>query len=99
MAWTPVQDLVEYVDYRPEQFIRVKKMIWNPGTQTFDRHYYIRIHCDTDSQHQDTMTWLNDQYGSPRYQGQWWPDKTQGRQIWLADSLATFWQLKWGDIS
>ncbi len=90
---------VEHVDldHAPPQAVRVKKMIWNDNQQDFVTHYFIRVQCSSKAQCDDTAAWCQDQFGVPFYQGSWWKDPGDNRRIWLADSLATFWQLKWGD--
>jgi hypothetical protein len=40
--------------------------------------------------------WMKEQFGEPAYQGAWWVSNDNGRtaELWMADSLATFWTLK-----
>jgi hypothetical protein len=36
-----------------------------------------------------------EQFGPPKYQGKWWATELTN-DLWMADSLATFWYLKHG---
>ena len=96
MTWTQVQDFIEVTDYEPPRAVRVKKMIWSDRDQAFETHYFIRVNCENAHQAQATQEWLLDQFGDPQYQGTWWRDPGRSSWIWLADSIATFWQLKYG---
>lgn len=96
MSW--VQDSIEVTDYEPAQAVRVKKMIWDDADRAFRTHYFLRVYCGTDRRLGDTLSWLQEQFGDPDYQGTWWRDPGNSRWVWLADNLATFWQLKWGEV-
>lgn len=97
MVWTQVQDEIEVTDYRPARHTRVKKMIWSDSAGSFETRYFIRILCDNPAQCADTRDWLTEQFGPSQYQGTWWQDGINHRQLWLSESLATFWQLRWGN--
>ena len=99
MTWTQVQDAIEVSDYEPARMVRVKKMIWSDQDQAFTTHYFLRVTCENRHQAQATQAWLQDQFGDAEYQGTWWPDPGRSGWIWLADSIATFWQLKYGDTA
>ncbi len=96
MSWQPATDYIEVTDYEPAQAVRVKKMIWSDRDQAFETHYFIRVNCENGYQAAETQAWLQDQFGDPEYQGTWWRDPGRSSWIWLADSIATFWQLKYG---
>jgi hypothetical protein len=92
-----VQDHIEVTDYDPARAVRVKKMIWSEIDRAFLTQYFVRVCCRTISECADTVLWLEEEFGSPQYQGTWWQDPADPRRIWLAHQLATFWQLRWGD--
>ena len=94
MSWQPAADYT--TDYQPVQAVRVKKMIWSDEDRSFRTHYFVRVTCENSHQAQETETWLQGQFGDARYQGTWWRDPVCSTWIWLADSIATFWQLKYG---
>ena len=96
MIWTQVQDYIDVTDYDPAQAVRVKKMIWSDQKQAFETHYFIRVNCENNHQAQETQAWLQEHFGDEQYQGTWWRDPGRRSWIWLADSIATFWQLKYG---
>ena len=98
MSWTQVQT-IEHTDCDPVRVVRTKKMIWSDESQQFETHYFIRIQCETAQQRQETGTWLQEQFGDPGYQKTWWHDPGNSRWVWLADNLATFWQLKYGGLA
>lgn len=97
MTWTQVQDEIEATDYWPIRRTRVKKMIWSDADQAFRTHYFLRVTCDTSAIRNETTEWLTQQFGPDKYLGTWWQDPQNSRTLWLADRLATFWQLKYGD--
>lgn len=72
----------------------VNKKIWNPETQEFEPRVFIRVHCDSKDLQRESE-WMAEQFGPPKYQGHWWwIDITN--DLWMSDSLATFWYLKHG---
>jgi hypothetical protein len=97
MSWTQVQDAIEITDYNPARAVRVKKMIWSDVDRAFRTHYFLRIYCGSGRRLSETIAWLQEQFGDPGYQRTWWRDPGHSHQVWLADNLATFWQLRWGD--
>lgn len=99
MTWRPATEYVQTTDYDPVRSVRVKKMIWNDQDQAFQTHYFIRVTCENRDRARETEAWLQDQFGDAEYQGTWWPDPSRSGWIWLADNIATFWQLKYGGQS
>ena len=99
MGWTQIQDEIEFTDYRPTRHTRVKKMIWSDQHQEFQTHYFLRVTCDSPRVLTDTIEWLEQQYGPAGYMRSWWRDPQNSLVLWLADSLATFWQIKYGHRS
>ena len=96
MSWSQVQDSIEVTDYQPVQAVRVKKMIWSDEDRAFCTHYFVRVTCENGHQARETEAWLQEHFGDAQYQGTWWRDPGRNTWIWLADSIATFWQLKYG---
>lgn len=72
----------------------VNKKIWNKKTQEFEPRVFIRVHCTRDELYRETQ-WMQEQFGPPEYQGKWWTTELTN-DMWMADSLATFWYLKNG---
>lgn len=96
MSFVPVTEYL-YDGYDPPPRVtHVKKMIWSDSDQKFNTTRFIRVQCDSVQQCLDTMDWCREQFGNQQYQGAWWADPANPRQVWLADHLATFWQLRWG---
>lgn len=89
---------MDYVDYDPARITRVKKMIWSDADCAFHTHYFLRVYCETIHNREETVAWLEEQFGPEQYQGIWWRDPGNSRWVWLTDSIATFWQLKYGGI-
>lgn len=96
MSWQPATDY-SIVEAEAPRAVRVKKMIWSESDQTFHTRYFIRVTCENNQQATETQSWLQEQFGNAEYQGAWWRDPGRSQWIWLSDSLATFWQLKWGN--
>lgn len=72
----------------------VNKKIWNADTQEFEPRVFIRVQC-TASELRHQCEWMTKQFGEPKYQGSWWCQELTNN-LWMADSLATFWYLKNG---
>jgi hypothetical protein len=51
MGWWQVQD-IEYADYEPARVVRVRKMIWDDSDRAFRTHYFLRVHCESETQRQ-----------------------------------------------
>ena len=93
-----LQDAAEVTDYEPARAVRVKKMIWSDQDRAFCTQYFLRIRHETTAECLETAAWCLEQFGQPCYQRTWWQCPVT-LQIWLADNLATFWQLKYGDTA
>lgn len=72
----------------------INKKLWNPATQQFEPKVFVRVNCSK-SELQRESEWMTQQFGPPMYQGQWWVNDLTN-DMWMADSLATFWYLKNG---
>jgi hypothetical protein len=72
----------------------VNKKIWDKHTQEFEPRVFIRVNCNS-AELQREKQWMTEQFGPPKYQGQWWTIEITN-DLWMADSLATFWYLKNG---
>lgn len=95
MSWAPVQDEIESTDYVPSRIVRVKKMIWSDEDREFRTHYYVRIHCDSANELENTTAWLQEHHGDERYQGTWWQDPGKRGWVWMTEQLATFCRLRY----
>ena len=92
MGWTQV---IEWVDAVPnDQAIIVNKKIWNDQTQEFEPRVFMRVRVGS-SELQKQVEWMTEQFGPSRYQGSWWVIELTN-DLWMSDSLATFWYLKHG---
>jgi len=85
---------VDYDDPPVGRAYIVNKKIWNDDTQQFEPRVFIRIHC-TSAELRTQKEWMTAQFGEARYQGSWWYQELTN-DLWMADSLATFWYLKNG---
>ena len=92
-------NIIETVEYRPQRLTRVKKMIWSDEDKQFRTHYFLRVTCDNLVVRDEAVRWLTEQFGPGGYQKSWWQEPQNSLMLWMADSLATFWQLKYGDRS
>ena len=72
----------------------VNKKIWNDATQEFEPRVFIRVNCSSAELRKETQ-WMVEQFGPPKYQGKWWATELTN-DMWMSDSLATFWYLKHG---
>ncbi len=72
----------------------VNKKIWNDKTQEFEPRVFIRVFC-TPAELRRESEWMQQQFGPPEYQGKWWVTELTN-DMWMSDSLATFWYLKNG---
>jgi hypothetical protein len=72
----------------------INKKIWDPTTQEFEPRVFVRVHC-TSAELRNESQWMTDQFGPSEYQGKWWFNDLTN-DMWMADSLATFWYLKNG---
>lgn len=94
-TFAPLINPDEITDYAPAHIVRVKKMIWSDEHQAFQTQYFVRIHCDSTSELENTVTWLQEQYGDERYQGTWWQDPGKRGWVWMTEQLATFCRLRY----
>lgn len=85
---------VEWNDAPVNRVTKVNKKIWNPVTNEFEPRVFIRIKCDSAELKSET-TWMEEQFGPSKYQGKWWVTELTN-DLWMSDSLATFWYLKHG---
>jgi hypothetical protein len=85
---------VDWADAPVGRATVVNKKIWNDATQQFESRVFIRIHC-TSAELRTQKEWMTTQFGEARYQGSWWYQELTN-DLWMADSLATFWYLKNG---
>ena len=92
------QDAVEVTDYEPARVVRVKKMTWSDQDRAFCTQYFLRIRHETTAECLETAAWCEQQFGRSCFPSTWWIDPVTP-QIWLADNIATFWQLKYGDTA
>lgn len=89
-------NIIETVDWQPPKSIVVKKQIWNNETQQFESRTFTR--WDRSGVLRQDIEFLEKSYGPPSQQGMWWIDDRGNRQqfLWISDSAATFWALKFG---
>lgn len=85
---------VEWDDAPVSNVTQVNKKIWNPATNEFEPRVFIRVKC-TPSELRKEISWMEEQFGQPKYQGAWWVTELTN-DLWMSDSLATFWYLKHG---
>ena len=83
-----ILDQDQATDCEPARAVRVKQMIWSDLDRAFLTQHFWRVHCE-DLQHMaDTVYWLTQQFGGPRYNHTWWLDSSDPRRIWLANDVA-----------
>lgn len=89
-------NIVDTVDWTEPANITVKKQIWNPKTQCFEPRVFTRWKRNTTSELDKDIKFLTKNYGEPSTQGMWWSDRRSPVEnyLWVADSAATFWALK-----
>ncbi len=93
-----IQDHDQATDYEPARAVRVRKMIWDDTDRAFTTQYFVRVYCRDIMEISDTMAWLEQEFGPRRHQGTRWRHPGNSHWIWLQDNLATFWQLRWGQL-
>lgn len=92
MGWTQV---IEWVEAEPnERAVIVNKKIWNDQTREFETRVFMRVRVSS-TELREQAKWMTEQFGPPRYQGAWWTTELTN-DMWMSDSLATFWYLKNG---
>lgn len=84
-------------DYESLAVVPVKKLIWSDEDQAFRTYRFTRVQCESLEQCHETIVWCQEQFGNQCYLGSWWQDHINTLQVWLSDTVATFWQLKYGD--
>lgn len=90
-------NIIDTVDWTEPTSITVKKQIWNPKKQCFEPRVFTRWRRNTKSELDKDIEFLTKNYGEPSTQGMWWADDRGSRgqiYLWIADSAATFWALK-----
>ena len=90
-------NILETVEWTPPQTITVKKQIWNDQTQKFEPRVFTR--WDRGDMLKQDIEFLQNSYGPASQQGMWWIDDRGTRSqrfLWISDSAATFWALKFG---
>lgn len=92
MGWTQASDYIEEQWVRPSRVVTVKKQVWDVDQQQFVTRLFYRVACRTSTEFEESYCWLETTYGAPRLQGTWWT--TGNRQIWMTESLISFWLLK-----
>lgn len=89
-------NIIDEVDWVEPKSITVKKQIWNPEKQQFEPRTFTRWKRASQSELEKDIKFLTTNYGEPSTQGMWWADdRGRGQNyLWVADSAATFWALK-----
>lgn len=89
-------NIIDVVDWTEPPTITVKKQIWNKEKQQFEPRVFTRWKRRSQSELDKDIKFLTENYGDPSTQGMWWTDERGRGQhyLWIADSAATFWALK-----
>lgn len=91
--------VMESSDYDVMRNVRIKKMIWSNAHQKFITHYFVRVLCPDFHTTNRTTQWLEQEFGPPKYQSAWWQDPMNARLIYMTDSTASFWHLKYSSTT